>query len=111
MTVENKVLVQTKYVETVETDQYSGSNVVTVLDVVSVANVGSNTAVLNLYLVPSGGTVGVGNNVLVSRSIAPGETYLSPEMVGQVLASGDALYAKSDQANSLVLRASGRVIS
>jgi hypothetical protein len=44
------------------------------------------------YLVPSGGAAS-GANCLVARSIAPGETYLCPELIGQGLGPGGTLQA------------------
>src|SRR5437867_2072369 len=35
------------------------------------------------YLVPSGGTAGATNVYISARTIAPGETYMCPELVGR----------------------------
>lgn len=47
----------------------------------------------SVYLVPSGGAAGVANAVISARTIAPGETYFCPELIGQGLNAGGSVWA------------------
>jgi len=61
--------------------------------------------------VASGGSAGAANLVLSAKNIVPGETYLCPELVGQVLESGGFISTLAGAATSLTIRASGREIT
>ena len=51
-----------------------------------------------VYLVPSGGAAAVSNTVISARTIAPGESYTCPELVGRGLNAGGFLQTASDVA-------------
>lgn len=59
----------------------------------SVTNTTAAPVALTLYLVPSGGTAGASNALISARSIAAGETYNCPELVGKGLNAGGFLQA------------------
>lgn len=82
------------------------------LTTISAASVTNSTAVpqtVTAYLVPSGGTAGVGNVICSGRVVAPGETFNIGGAIGQTLAAGGTLQALSDAATALTLVASGYV--
>lgn len=48
---------------------------------------------LTVHIIPSGGSAGSANKRISARSIAPGETYPCPELIGRVLEPGDFIQA------------------
>lgn len=113
MAVTIKTLVEGKYAENAQTTQYptAPTNCKTIIDKCTVSNVTAANATFAANVVASGGAAGATNNVLPTRTIAPGEVYHCPELVGQVLESGDFLSTIAGTASALVLRVSGREIT
>ncbi len=111
MTVTVKNIIPAKYAENSQTTQYTSTSAKTILDKMTVTNITSSNAVFSVNLVPSGGSVANSNRVISLRTIAPGETFPCPGVVGQVLESGDFISTLSDTASALVLSAAGRVVT
>jgi hypothetical protein len=61
----------------------------------------SNTSLLYMYAVPSGGTAGTGNIIVNGLPVPAGET-VSFDQEKMVLADGDFIVAKTDSASNLV---------
>lgn len=110
MTVTSKVLIPAKQAENAQTTQYTAVNCTTYIDKFSVTNTTSGNVTFSANVVTSAGAAGSANLVLKSRAIAPNETYLCPELVGQVLQPGDFISTIAGAATSLTIRASGREI-
>lgn len=110
MTVTSKTLVPSKQAENAQTTQYTAVNCTTYIDKCSVTNTTSGNVTFSANVVTSAGAAGASNLVVNLRSIAPNETYLCPELVGQVLQPGDFLSTIAGAATSLTLRVSGREI-
>lgn len=111
MTVIAKPLINAKQAENSETTQYTTpSGVRTLLDKFTGTNTTGSAATLTVKLIPSGGSAGASNQI-VSKSLAPGECYTFPELVGQVLASGDVISTLAGTATAITIRASGREVS
>jgi len=108
MTTTPKALVQAKFLETAETNQYISTDCKTAIDKASVTNVTAANAVVSLSIVQSGGTPGTSNRITFTKSIAPKVTYTFPELIGQVMESGDFISTLAGTASALVLRISGR---
>ena len=51
----------------------------------SLTNTTAGAVACSVYLVPSGGTAGASNTLISARSIAVGETYNCPELIGKGL--------------------------
>lgn len=103
-----KRLVDGAQLTTVAATYYTAPN--NSLTTISAASVTNSTAVpqtVTAYLVPSGGTAGVGNVVCSGRIVAPGETFNVAGCIGQTLAAGGTLQALSDAGAALTLVASG----
>ena len=64
-----------------------------------------------MNLVTSGDTAGNQNLILKAKSLAAGETYTCPEIVGQVLEPGGFISTIAGAATSITIRASGREVS
>ena len=111
MTTTTATLVQAKQIEAVDTDQYTSTNCRTIIDNAKVTNVTSGYVTLTAYAVANGGSAGASTTFISAKSIAPGETYHCPELVGQVLENGDKITMKASAATSLNLRMSGRKVT
>jgi hypothetical protein len=60
----------------------------------SVCNTDASTAyTVDVHKIPKDDSLGIANKIINSRSVAGGETYPCPELIGQVLETGDTLDA------------------
>jgi hypothetical protein len=82
-----------------------------IIDKFTISNDTASAATIDVHIVASGGAAGASNLVLATRSIAAGETYTSPELVGQILNSGDFISTVAGTATALVIRISGREVT
>jgi hypothetical protein len=111
MSVTVKTLVPSKQAENTQTTQYTATNCKTIIDKFTATNTSAGNLTLSVNLVSSGGSAGVDNLIVDSRTIAPDETYTFPELVGQVLEPGGFISAIASAATALTIRASGREIT
>jgi len=111
MTTTVKNLIPSKVVENAQTTQYTASACKTMIDKFTVTNTTASAATLAVNLVPYGGTAADGNLILKTRSIAAGECYCCPELVGHVLEQGGFISTLAGTASALTIRASGREIT
>lgn len=111
MTVTVKNIIPRKQVENIQTGQYTANNCKTVIDKFTVTNTTAGNVVFSCNLVAFGGVAGTANLVLSARTIAPGETYTCPELVGQSLEAGDFISTLAGTATALTISASGREIT
>lgn len=109
ITVKN--IIPRKQAENAQTTQYTATNCKTVIDKFTVTNTTGVAAVLTVNLVPLAGAAGAGNCVLSAKSIAPGETYNCPELVGQSLEAGGFISTLAGTATALTISATGREIT
>jgi hypothetical protein len=108
MTTTSKPLVTAQYAANAQTTYYTaGTGVRTILDKFTAYNGTAGAVSLTVNLVPSGGAAAA-TNVQVLKSIAAGETYTFPEIVGHVLEAGGFVSMIASAATSLVIRVSGR---
>lgn len=63
--------------------------------------------------ITAGGALGASTTMIspISRTLAPGETYVSPELAGAVIPFGSQLHAYASAASAVSFTASGIVIS
>lgn len=111
MAVSVTVLVPPKQLESSQTTQYTATNVRAIIDKATVTNTSASYATLSVNLVNVAGAAGNSNLIIKERSIAPSETYLCPELVGQVLAPGQFISTLAGAATSLTMRVSGREVT
>jgi hypothetical protein len=111
MTVTVRVLVPPKQMEASQTTQYTATNVRAIIDKATVTNTDTVSRTFSVNIVTSGGSAGVSNLVIDTRTVQPDETYLCPELVGHVLAPGGFISTIASAATSLTLRVSGREIT
>jgi hypothetical protein len=111
MAVVIKVLIPAKAAENTQTAQYTAVNCRTVIDKFTATNTSASNATLSVNLIPDGGSASNGNLIVKTISIAVGQTYTFPELVGQVLDSGSFISTIASAASALTIRASGREIA
>lgn len=111
MTITSKVLVQGKYIENTQATQYTSSGCKSIIDKPTVTNVSTSPVTFSANLVPKGGAPGATNLVIDEASLAPGATYLCPELAGAKLDEGDTLSMVASAASALSLRVDGRQVT
>lgn len=111
MTVTVKRIIPAKQAESAQTTQYTAVNCRTVIDKFTATNTTSGNVTLSVNLVASGGSASTANLVVNARSVAPGETYTFPELVGHVIEPSAFISTIASAATSLTISASGREIT
>lgn len=111
MAVKVKCIIPSKQLEDVQTNQYIATNSKTMIDKVTITNTTAAAVTFSCNLVPEGGAVADANAIIKDKSVAAGDTYVCPELVGHVLESGDAISMIASAATSLTIRASGREVT
>lgn len=112
MTVIVKVLVQPLQLAVAGTTQYTvPTGTRTIIDKATVTNTDTSNRTFSVNLVTSGGSASNANLVIDTRAVVPDETYLCPELVGQVLGPGDFISTSASAATALTLRISGREVT
>ena len=111
MTVTAKNLVPAKTVEATQTTQYIANGVTTIIDKFTATNYSGSTATISVNLVSSTGTASNDNLIVKQRTLAVSETYIFPELVGQILPSGGFISTIAGTASAINMRVSGREIS
>ena len=111
MSVNVKTLIQSKQAENIQTTQYTATNVKAVIDKFTGTNTTAANVTISVHIVASGGVVGDENLIVDSRTIAPGETYTFPELVGQSLEPGAYISTIASDVSAITIRASGREIT
>lgn len=81
------------------------------IDSISFTNTDAGALTVTTYLVPSGGSAGIGNIVTSAQSIGAGKTFVSPNEVGQVLNPGDTIQMFASSASKVRVMVSGTVQS
>lgn len=111
MAVTVKNIIPPKQAENAQTAQYTATNCKCIIDKFTVTNTNTSNVTISVNLVASGGSAGNSNLIVKTRSVVPGETYLCPELVGQVLEAGGFISTLASAATSLTITASGREIT
>lgn len=111
MTVTAKTLLEALQITIGATAQYTAPvNTRAIIDKMTVTNTTGAAATFTAYLVPAAGASGAGNKVISAQTIAPGVSYLCPEIVGHILNPGDFIVTESS-AVALTVRISGREVN
>lgn len=110
MTVTVKNIIPRKQAENSQTAQYTAQDCKTIIDKFTATNNTAANVTFSVNLVAAAGSAATSNKVL-SRTIAPGESYTCPELVGQVLEAGGFISTLAGTAAALTISASGREIT
>lgn len=108
MAVNATCLVEAAYSANTETTIYTATSRRTIIDKATCFSAAGGT--FTFKIVPSAGAAGAGN-AIVTKTLAAGETYTCPEMVGQILSPGDFISELASAASTVVRRFSGREIT
>lgn len=111
MAVNVRALIPAKQAEAAQTTQYTATGVRTIIDKFTATNTSAGAVTISVNLVTSGDTAGNQNLILKAKSLAAGEAYTCPEIVGQVLEPGGFISTIAGAATSITIRASGREVS
>jgi exosome complex RNA-binding protein Csl4 len=109
MAVEAKVLVDSKYVSSGTTTEYTaGAGVTALIDKATVCNVTGGAVTVDIHLVASGDTAATDNQLYAQLSVSANSTVALDAIQNQVLEAGDFIAAQASAGSSIVLRVSGR---
>ena len=112
MTVIVKTLVAPVQLSSAQTTQYTTPAATRcIIDKATATNTDTVARTFSVNLVQSGGSAGAANLVLDNKSLQPDETYLCPELVGQVLDPGAFVSTIASAASAITFRVSGREVS
>jgi hypothetical protein len=110
MAVTTKNIIPRKSAETSQTAQYTANNCRTLVTKFTATNTGSSNQTISINLIAASGSASAANRVLSVRQIAPGETYLCPEVVGQVIEDGGFISTLASSTD-LTISATGQEIT
>jgi hypothetical protein len=111
MSVVAKALFNPLLAAAANTTQYTApANTRTIIDKFTGDNTSAAAATLTVNLPPSAGAAAAANQIVV-KTLAPGETYTFPEVVGHVLNPGDFISTLAGTAAVIAIRASGREVT
>lgn len=85
----------------------SPAGVTTRIDSLTVCNTGGTTVTITIYLVPPGGAAGASTTTTKAQAVLPGQTWNSPNEIGQVLAPGGNITVVASSSGALSITASG----
>lgn len=111
MTVTVKKLVSSQQLTNANATYYTATNCKAIIDKCTLVNTTAGAITVTLDVVDSAGTAGVTERLLSAKSIAAGEAYTCPEIVGHMLESGDTLQGLASASTSITIRVSGREIT
>jgi hypothetical protein len=111
MTVSVKVLVPAKFAEAVQVTQYTATGVTAIIDKFTATNISGSAATISVNLVTVTGSAGNTNLITKTKTLQASEVYTFPELVGQVLGSGDFISTIAGTASAINIRVSGREVT
>lgn len=112
MSITAKTLIAAKQAESSQTTQYTvAASTRTIIDKFTATNTSAGAVTLSVNLVTAADTAGDQNLIVKTKSLAAGETYTFPEVVGHVLDASGFISTIAGAATSITIRASGREIN
>lgn len=111
MAITVKNIIPRKQAENTQVSQYTAVGCKTIIDKFTVTNTSGAAVTFSVNLVAFAGTADATNLILDTKSIAAGECYTCPELVGQVLEQSGFISTLAGAAASLTISASGREIT
>lgn len=86
---------------------YTASKVAARVDNFTVTNTDSGAHTMSVHVVAAGGSASAANRIISTKSIAAGDAYNCPEMIGKVIPNGSFIQAVADTGAVLTISASG----
>lgn len=111
MSVTAKCLVEAKQAENAQTTQYTSTGVTTIIDKFTATNTSASAASISVNIAVAAATTGDNNLIVKTKTLQPAETYIFPELVGQIMNNGDYISTIASAATSITIRVSGREIT
>lgn len=111
MAVITKALLDSKYLENTQTTQYTATNCRALITKATITNNDTVNRTVSVNLVQPSGSASNANRVINTKTIVPGESYLCPELSGQVIESGGFISTVASAASALSIRVSGQEIT
>jgi hypothetical protein len=111
MTVTAKTLVPAKFVDATQTTQYTAVNVTTIIDKFTATNISGSSATISVNLVTQTYSPDSSNLIVKDKLLAASETYIFPELVGQILGSGAFISTIASSGSAINMRVSGREVT
>jgi hypothetical protein len=111
MAVITKALLDSKYLESVQTTQYTATNCRALVTKVTISNQDTVNRTVSVHIVPPAGTASNANRFVITKTVVPGETYLCPELSGQVVENGGFISTIASAASALTIRINGQEIT
>jgi len=111
MAVITKALLDSKYLESVQTTQYTATNCRALVTKASITNNDTVNRTVSINIVPAAGSASNSNRVIATKTIVPNETYLCPELSGQVVENGGFISTIASAASALTIRINGQEIT
>lgn len=106
MVATTKELITSQFIPATLTSLYQAPTVA-LITALNATNTSTSVVTVSANLVPSGGTAGDANQMVDTRSIAPGRSYQFPELHGHNLETGASLHFQASAANAVSLHVSG----
>lgn len=112
MSVNAKCLIEPLAITNSQVTQYSTpASTRTIIDKFSATNTSGTAATLSVNLVAAAGAAGAANLIISAKSLAAGECYTCPELVGHILNAGDFISTLAGTTLVITVRASGREVT
>jgi hypothetical protein len=112
MAVTVKALFEATQAPNSATTQYTTpSGTKTIIDKFTATNTTAGAVSITVYLVAASGSAGAGNTIISAKSLAAGECYTCPEIVGHTLNPSDFISTLATASASITIRASGREVT
>lgn len=86
---------------------YTATNCKARIDSFTLTNTDTSAVTVTVYIIASGGTASADETIISAKSLAAGECYTCPELVGGWLESGEFVQAFAGTASKVVIRSSG----
>ena len=112
MAVTAKPIIDPLQIAAANTTQYTAPvGTRTIIDKFTATNTTAGAQTFTVFLVKAAGAAGAANTIISAKSVAPGETYNCPELVGHVLNTGDFIVTAASAGAAITVRASGREVT
>ena len=102
-----KRLIEAQQLSGAAATYYTATNVTTRIDKMTLTNTTGGAITATVYKIKSGGSATAANTIISAKSLAAGETYNCPEMIGQVLSSLDFIQALASAGTSITISVGG----
>jgi hypothetical protein len=83
----------------------------TKIQAVTCSNITSSPVTITLHIVPSGGSLTSGTQVVTNQTVPANGSYIANELLNHILHPGDQIFASASSGKSINITMSGTLIS